>query len=126
MIGVLTLVMACAFMGIWVRSLAIEEIIHDVTHSRRGMEPIYSRNGAIEHVFIPSHEELATSPVEELPVDSHPSEHIRGSQLRKEFVVWRLPYWSIVSPLTLISAFLLLTKPRIAKPKTIVENGISE
>ncbi len=36
------------------------------------------------------------------------------------------PYWSIVFPLTLLSAYLLLTKPRTAKPKTNVEHRLSE
>ena len=34
-----------------------------------------------------------------------------------------IPYWSIVVPLTLLSAYLLLTKPRIVKLKTNVENN---
>jgi len=29
-----------------------------------------------------------------------------------------IPYWSIVVPLTLLSAWLLLSKPRVAKPST--------
>jgi len=32
-----------------------------------------------------------------------------------------LPYWSIVLPLTLLSAYLLLVKPRVAKPKIVGE-----
>ena len=30
--------------------------------------------------------------------------------------LWAIPYWSIVVPLTLLSAFLLLTKPQTTKP----------
>ena len=37
-----------------------------------------------------------------------------------------IPYWSAVFPLTLISAYLLLSKPRVMKPKTVVENRIHE
>jgi hypothetical protein len=32
-------------------------------------------------------------------------------------VVWFVPYWSIVIPLTLLSAWSLLSKPRLAKNK---------
>jgi len=32
-----------------------------------------------------------------------------------------IPYWSIVIPMTLLSAWLLLSKPRVAKPDVISE-----
>jgi len=32
-----------------------------------------------------------------------------------------IPYWSIVLPLTLLSAYLLLVKPRVAQPKCAIE-----
>ena len=35
-------------------------------------------------------------------------------------------FWFLVVPLTLLSAYLLLVKPRVAKPKTIVDNCHSE
>ena len=31
---------------------------------------------------------------------------------QEPFQVWRIPYWSLVFPLTLLSAFLILWKPR--------------
>ena len=40
--------------------------------------------------------------------------------------IYAIPYWSIVIPLTLLSAYLLLTNPRVTKPKTIVEIRSSE
>ena len=33
-----------------------------------------------------------------------------------------IPHWSIALPLTLLSAYLLLVKPRVAKPKIVGEN----
>ena len=39
---------------------------------------------------------------------------------------WFIPYWMIILPLTLLSAYLLLSKPRVAKPKTTIENEIPE
>lgn len=32
-----------------------------------------------------------------------------------EIVTWQVPYWSVVIPLTLLSAYLLLSKPRQSK-----------
>jgi len=37
-----------------------------------------------------------------------------------------IPYWSIVLPLTLLSAFLLLSKPRKSTPKKITEPSPAE
>jgi hypothetical protein len=36
---------------------------------------------------------------------------------------WIVPYWSIVIPLTAISSWLLLSKPRPAKPPAIAKAG---
>lgn len=33
--------------------------------------------------------------------------------------LWTVPYWSIVIPLTLLSAYLLLIKPPIPKPNPV-------
>ena len=49
-----------------------------------------------------------------------------GSRVAKDFplriFVCVIPYWQIVIPLILVSAYLLLVKPRIAKPRVVVEN----
>jgi hypothetical protein len=37
-----------------------------------------------------------------------------------------IQYWSLVIPLALLSAYLLLGKPRIVKPKIAVENRLPE
>jgi len=39
---------------------------------------------------------------------------------------WTMPYWSVVVPLTLLSMILLLSKPRVAKPKKAVEPTTAE
>ena len=39
----------------------------------------------------------------------------------EHLTAWTVPYWSIVLPLTLLSAFLLLTTPRKSTPKIISE-----
>ena len=40
--------------------------------------------------------------------------------------VWKVPYWSVVIPLTLLSAFLLLTKPHQSTPKKCTEPTTEE
>ena len=37
-----------------------------------------------------------------------------------------IPYWAVVLPLTLISAYLLLVKSRVAKPKNVSEDRLEE
>ena len=44
--------------------------------------------------------------------------HLRGMSAQ----VWIIPYWSIVIPLTLLSAYLLLSKPRNSTQKKITES----
>lgn len=41
------------------------------------------------------------------------SEYVKGTQ--DEFGQWRIPYWALVSPLTLLSTYLLVRKPRPKK-----------
>jgi len=43
--------------------------------------------------------------------------HIIGLPLN----AWAIPYWSVVLPLTALSAFLLLSKPRKSTPKKLTE-----
>jgi len=46
-----------------------------------------------------------------------------GSNFTSFAVKWcQFPYWSIVIPLTLLSAYLLLVKPRVATAKNVGEN----
>ena len=47
------------------------------------------------------------------------SEYDPNYECPKRFAV--VPYWSIVVPLTFLSAFLLLTKPRKSSPMKITE-----
>lgn len=41
---------------------------------------------------------------------------------RIQFAVWTVPYWSITVPLTLISLWLLLSKPRKSTQKKTIES----
>ena len=111
-IGVLTLVMACFVAAGWVRSFVVEDNFGD----------IISQNGVIKKV-----EYRSTAGLIVLDNNGNVlSQTIDTSPTSWEEPVWRIPYWWIVIPLTLLSAWLLLGKRRMAKQKTIVENRISE
>jgi len=45
--------------------------------------------------------------------------HDKGKLVRVKYGA--VSYWSVVIPLTLLSAFLLLTKPRSSMPKNTIE-----
>jgi len=44
-----------------------------------------------------------------------------GPPISVRLISAQVPYWSIVIPLTLLSAWLLISKSRVAKPKPITE-----
>ena len=88
-VGVLTLVMACMFMAVWIRSsLVIDKIANDFG----------------------GHEKL----VEMLQGDE--------SGMSRLITIWRVsPVW-IILPLSLLSAWLLLGKPRQSNQKRITDS----
>ena len=91
--GVVTLMMALAFTSVWVRSLsAPNEFVVQQNQSKKFA--FRSENGGIR--FVES---------TYLHFGDHDDE-----------VLFDYPYWMIVTPLTLLSAYLLLSKPRPSKP----------
>ena len=144
-IGVVTLVMACLFLLGWVRSLTHFEGV-SLPFGRKpnhffvswdsslvwlkeyigGMGPgLYpefksrSITGIDDRIFNSPHFEWRWNwsgfgsgvGVDEIKV---------GNRIERTSLTV-IPYWSVTIPLTLISAFLLLTKPRLSTPKKIVE-----
>jgi hypothetical protein len=93
--GVVTLLIACVFAAGWVRSCTVDDVFHLF-----GLRFV-STLGAIER-----------STVTFRGIGS-------GFALNDVMVFWRVPYWSIVIPLTLLSAWLLLSNPRTVNPKSI-------
>jgi len=85
--GVATLVFGCVFMALWVRSYAVFD-----SYEYRSNTHLDSNAGALSCVTDLYRYQLATRP--------------------SPIVHWNIPYWSIVLPLTLLSAYLLLSKPR--------------
>ena len=156
-IGVVTLVMACVFMGGWLRSLWICDSVFfvkdgnlyslnsangkidwkidfvekpdvTVTWMRRPLEPYlrtteeFSKLEAakkaklqkLQKELLAKPERLNTEMGQRIAADL--DTRIKRLQQR-----WVASYWSIVIPLTLISLWLLLSKPRKSTPKKTAE-----
>jgi hypothetical protein len=146
-IGVLTLALACVLMAGWFRSrfngnsiyfgfggakttflVSVDSSLLLVTcHEWPGSEPMQPKVPRLEsHDYIPSSGfyhlfNINDNDVEwkwrviglgagEKPVDiwSH----------GRRYTFWIAPYWSIVIPVTLLPAWLLLSKPKQPKPTT--------
>jgi len=94
-IGMITLVLACLSAAGWARSISVEDVFSF------GGRQLRSHSGLIEE-FVDTSIDLTDF-----------FGQIRTTRVRVTY--WRVPYWSIVVPLTLLSAYLLLSKPRVAK-----------
>ena len=140
-VGVVTLVMACVFAMGWVRSNAIEDQIVRKSAALTQIE-FFSSHGYLVWLssskpYVPAKSRLSWSAI---------PAHLNGFKFNSyckntswalrqigfgignvewsggfNRIVLAIPYWSIVIPLTLASAFLLLSKPRISTSKTIIE-----
>jgi len=137
--GILTLVMACLFMAGWIRSIETQDqfvLCYDPPDYFRFISYhgslIWKRHydmSSVQRVF-PRFEQRSWSYAtnKTADIDSPYAIDFQGmiTQSKSEsygFVftsviipdhkisLWAAPYWSIVLPLTLLSAFLLLTKP---------------
>ena len=97
-IGVVTLLLACVFMAGWVRSQTIEDSFPLIASE------IKSREGFIEQT-----------------VTFFQRQPNSSSAVFHQRILWKLPYCSIAVPLTLISLWLLFSKPRTSIPKKITE-----
>ena len=140
-IGVVTLAIACVCMAGWTRSLSIEDTvrggrdgnawyvssvagrIYAYKWQREWMEN-ESTNWSTDKVLIMSSQ---FDPMRGLYAEPRRWDwagfHFGRVHLdrRSPWQSCTVPYWSIVIPLTLISAYLILTKPRNTTPQTIVE-----
>ena len=142
-IGVVALVMACVFMAGWVRSHSSDDSLSQ--NDKSGLNTVYSRCGRLEFErFIPGfgdrapgglgisiHSYSACGQVpSDITADSEMSWrwacagfHIGQGQYKEIFKhrTFIIPYWFIVLPLTALSAFLILPKPRPSNQKKTPE-----
>jgi hypothetical protein len=154
-IGVVTLILACAFGFVWVRSIFLVDQFFwqylPTTHDdgrQEGIGEAYAasaQGGAVIFLFSPIKLETmnplwAVGDYSEK--DPGSMEHWDGrwncsifsfkfqrTSYPKGGGGWltvTCPYWAIVLPLTLLSGYLLLSKPRIAKRKVVGKNRTSD
>jgi len=142
-VGVMTLVLACVLSVGWVRSQTLVETI-EFQSDRRTVQSLISGGGSLcWQTFCEgegpkrTHLWLSVTHAESgFRIYSDPdfwSSYLFGFAY-KRLDIWdsqwyrvlMIPYWSIVAPLTLLSAYLLLSKPRIAKPKKEVESTTAD
>jgi len=102
--GVVTLVMACVFTGGWVRSYRGD-------YFQLFSRTFFSNDGAIAEIG------WGRPPSD----DRHP---FASSSMH--FEKWRCPYYLTTVPLTLLSVYLLLARPRVAKPQKTIEPASAE
>ena len=137
-VGVLTLLLACVLMGGWIRSLTSFEGVAIPRGS--GMVSVFGSllgnlvwgrfdDASMNRIYWES-SPLPKSAVQPLAFDQAYQvkwqfcgfgHAIRSVSTTIEAKYWFISYWSIVVPLTLLSAFLLLSNPPKATPKKTVE-----
>jgi len=136
-VGVFTLLMACALMCGWFRSWKWWETLLVLDTGVRNCT-INSNQGQIAWIDWHEHSENPTK-LRYFQMDACEFSEYRPIENLSRFVIFtkavvRFPpgrsatadvriidYWSVVTPLTLLSAYLLLVKPRVAKPQKSVE-----
>ena len=127
-IGAVTLVMSCIFMAAWITTAGTIILIRSM--DSRVVIEMWPKDGhdPWEIEFFNSQRPInVTSLFLGEMLFFWEWRGFASGEWSATFVrLWTVPYWSIVMPLTLLSAYLLLSKTRVAKPKTIVENGSSE
>ena len=103
-VGCITLLVACLLAGMWIRSNAAYDGIWLTIEGRRymatsvgGRVGFWSQQSSVSHGWISQRLE---------------ADHAAGlsTMLLGQAVV--LPYWSLILPLTLFSAYLILWKPK--------------
>ena len=145
--GVLTLVMACLFMSAWMRGLHTNDAITFGLDDQKRQRPEYTccqlvfgdgiklRRFKIKNASIGLSNGWKTYPstrdafhlsrgktTQKWQTLGFASEETTFANNHIITLSWAIPYWSIVIPLTLLSAWLLLNKPRKSYVKPISES----
>lgn len=112
--GCIALLMASVLMACWIRSLRFTDSIAFPIQTRQYIVSTYQGVvfwAGLEAGFVEWSCEFSKPPDEPLFA-------VRDDQLLPTFEstdgmeVWTVPYWSVTIPLTFLSAYLLLWKPR--------------
>jgi hypothetical protein len=125
--GIATLVMALAFMGGWLRSKVVEDGAR--LSMAGGIDCVVTSFAGKFHIEIYQrrHEWIKQNHWYSEPIGERQAYF---AQKGLDWIPPPIPYWQIVTPLTLLSAYLILWKPRKASaraPQSIpgTERGIN-
>lgn len=95
--GVVTLVIACVLAAGWVRSFYIFDVY------TQSQETVFASDKGGFGAYTPTSVKVTANGT--------------TAFLRELKQRWSVPYWSVVVPLTLLTTWLLLSKPRARQPK---------
>lgn len=140
-VGLVTLLLACALVAGWMRSFeTIDSVYYPEPGTGGGSSILESENGfflwystepwwGTERQFpalfsrsIDTSSKIMTSNEVKWSTrffgfasgEIEPPALLRGKLNRR---LWVIPYWFIILPMTLLSGYLLLSKPRVRQPK---------
>lgn len=116
--GVVVLVMVVIFVAAWIRSYSFADSIPiNDGHSLQVVESIYGGVRWMRFIPSPSHSETYRS--QRIPCRVHVRDLTRNAipMYMSTFPdtrcdEWTISYWVIIAPLTILSAYLILWRPR--------------
>ena len=130
-VGCVALVMVCGTTTLWVRSLHVKDIVEFRTGPKTWehwacVDGVVARWAMNNGPFMPKQPKwirLARKPIR--PGDSEEVKYdwkwnglgVGKSTSDERNIVWKVPLWLVACPLTLLSAYLILWKPRKKKSK---------
>ena len=145
--GVVTLILACVFMGGWVRALAIQDTLVIPIGNKLSVQFV----SAYHRIILGKHVTITGEPLRKRPLWTFIPAEKKRWQLKIELMTCRVefnsflygnngtvfntgisswyiesPYWIVVVPLTLVSLCLLLSKPGKTTDKKIPDATVSE
>lgn len=118
--GVVTLVIACAVTGMWVRSNSMDdEIFFSIGNRRhrfRSADSQFSWAAWPEQGWTHFHRASGRIEDRELELETPPWALYATREMPPNSIIqWAIPYWYATTPPTLLSAILILWKPRKRK-----------
>jgi len=135
-IGCVTLVLACAILGMWLRSFtttgdhvtvwnhslyshngSVSWYVNYHDDSPRGIQDVIEFHAGSNKLFDPRRRILEKARWAFCGL-VYSDQVVAGNGIRQYWIT----YWCFISPLTLLSAYLLLSHPRVAKPDSADEN----
>ena len=108
--GLVTLVMVCLLTAWWMRSYVRVDVL--LIQKSQRYHNLGSHRG---HLYWISPRRTAPDAISWHSGDTEYARGLRNDQVLPDTAI---PYWSLVLPLTLLSAWLILVKPRKAKAAT--------